>query len=190
MPKDYGHWEEMAEHIVTHSTVITPEEVGVLLEEATSPIVSWYKGDERRRALEAKRVARERLTQLAKDSGCDMQGQDEPHGVKSEMSGIPGVSYSKDRDFQEEARERREQMSQGMQGMSGMQHMGGMSSMPSMTYEQMLPMAEQMKANNPWAADAINRCLDHMKAHDEFAESSHQELMNMMREQSHQHGSY
>jgi hypothetical protein len=48
---------ELAEYITMHDTSVTPEEVARYAVEATTSIPSWYKGEDRRRALRERSAA-------------------------------------------------------------------------------------------------------------------------------------
>lgn len=69
-PKTDEEWEQLAECIVTKHPSVSPEYVGGLTVDATQTIFSWYKGEDRRRALDKRQRARDDLMELAKEARC------------------------------------------------------------------------------------------------------------------------
>jgi len=69
-PRTDEDWEKLAECIVTKDPGISPEIVGGLTVDATATIFSWYKGEERTKALVIRQYGRDRLIELAKGAGC------------------------------------------------------------------------------------------------------------------------
>lgn len=69
-PRTDEEWVKLAECVVMKDPVISPEVVGGLSVDATTTIFSWYKGEERRKALVLRQYGRERLIELGKGAGC------------------------------------------------------------------------------------------------------------------------
>ena len=77
-PRTDEDWERLAECIVTRRPGVSPELVGGFTVDATATIFTWYKGEERRKALDERQYARDRLMELAREAGC-----------LSELGGLP-----------------------------------------------------------------------------------------------------
>lgn len=69
-PRTDDDWEKLAECIVTRHPSVSPEHVGKLTVDATATIFSWYKGEERSKALNERQYARDRLIELGSQAGC------------------------------------------------------------------------------------------------------------------------
>lgn len=69
-PRTDEEWERLAECIVTRYPSVSPELVGAFTVDATQTIFTWYKGEERSKALYERQYARDRLMELARETGC------------------------------------------------------------------------------------------------------------------------
>jgi len=76
-PKTDEGWVRLAECIVARHSSVSPELVGEITVGATQTIFSWYKGDERTRALADRQYSRDRLMELGKEAGCLLVGEPE-----------------------------------------------------------------------------------------------------------------
>ncbi len=88
-PRTDDDWENLAECIVTKMPDVSPEVVGGYTVDATATIFSWYKGDERRKALDKRQYARVRLIGWAKEAGCVPELMREEIELGEEMMEVP-----------------------------------------------------------------------------------------------------
>lgn len=93
-PKTDEDWERLAECIVTRHPSVSPELVGGFTVDATQTIFTWYKGEERRKALDKRQYARDRLIELAKEAGCMPKVEPTPEELAPYRSPYRGRAWN------------------------------------------------------------------------------------------------